>query len=245
MQVITVTNQKGGVGKTMLTFHLAKLFARNKKVLCIDIDPQGNLTDYFLGEEVLQDRNNVIQLFEKKSPVPLEISKNLHLIGSDIQLSKNDSKSDLSYYFALQRYVKRLIDYDFVFIDTPPNLGLFTMNSMLAAHKIIIPLDSSKDSIKGLQTLMKDFANIKDEHNQTLSVAGMVLNTYDGRTNADRRTREQVETLFPGMLFDTEIPRSTVVRDARNLNIPVFEQNDKNPVSVALEALYKEIKTRL
>jgi chromosome partitioning protein len=245
MKIITITNQKGGVGKTMLTYHLANQFAKIGKVLCVDIDPQGNLTDYFLGENILQDKNNVIQLFEKKAPVPLEISESLHLIGSDIQLSSKDSKTDLSYYFALQKFCKRLSDYDFIFIDTPPNLGLFTMNSMLAANCLLVPLDSSKDSIKGLNALMRDFKEIKEEHNPELSVLGMILNTFDGRTNADRRTKEQVESIFPGMLFKTEIPRSTTVRDARNLNLPVYEQNLKNPVSLALATLFDEIIDRL
>ncbi|HON73339.1 MAG TPA: AAA family ATPase, partial [bacterium] len=160
MVKISVSNQKGGVGKTTIAFHIGNMFASDgSRVLLVDIDPQGNLTSCFT--DTLSDENNIKLLFEGINPEPLKVNQNMFLVGSDITLSKYEADAKLANFFRLANFLKTQ-EFDIVIIDTPPSLGLFTSNAMITSDYVIIPLDLSRFALSGLADLMNSIEKVKD-----------------------------------------------------------------------------------
>jgi chromosome partitioning protein len=151
MVKIAVTNQKGGVGKTNITFHLLHLFANDgKKVVTVDTDPQGNLTSCFLDE--IPSESNIKRIFEDTIPQSINVAQNIDLIGSNISLSKYEADAKFANFFRLRELLESSSikdTYDVAIIDTPPSLGLFTSNALISSNYVIIPLDTSKFALLG------------------------------------------------------------------------------------------------
>lgn len=248
MQIFTISNQKGGVGKSSLSRHFTDFLSTRGRTLAVDLDPQGNLTDYLVGHLLTGDDfpedSHIMQLFKEQHPAPVVVSETLHLVGSDIRLSEFDAVSGPKHYTALKRFVKTL-DYDYIVFDTPPNLGIFQINALFAAQHVLCPLDSSRDSYLGLKALMKTCTEITEEFNPALSMLGFILNCYDARTKADARIKERVTEDYPGLLFNTEIPRTTTIRDARENNKTIWELAPNHKVGVAYKKLFNEIITKM
>ncbi|MFA5646133.1 MAG: ParA family protein [Candidatus Ratteibacteria bacterium] len=240
---ITVSNQKGGVGKTTLLYHLGFLFARlGKKTLLVDSDPQGNLTSCFRDD--LPDQHNLRLLYEKGFPEPFEAEKNLSIIGTDITLSKFEADTKLENFFLLKNLVGE-ITHDVCLIDTPPSLGLFTSSSLLAAERVLVPIDISRFATLGLKDLIESIGKITRTTNSPVELLGIVLVNVDDRQNLFRETRDRLEKMYGEKLFRTMIPSSVRVREAVAAKEPVFDFLPGHKVSIALQTLFAEIQERL
>jgi chromosome partitioning protein len=244
MKVIAIANQKGGVGKTTITFHLAQyLAARERNTLCIDIDPQANLTSCFI--ENLEDTNNIKLLFEEGRPQSVLVTDYLSVIGSNIQLSRYeaDTKYDnFSLLKGLMKTLRKTGEYDYVLIDTPPSLALFTTNALLAADYVLVPADASKFSVDALRDLFHTIDRIREKQESELpKILGIALADVQERLLLTQQIREQLERDYDGYVFKTSIPSSVRVREAIYNREPV----DSGKAKEAFLSLFKEIEVKL
>ena len=247
VKIITVSTPKGGVGKTTLAYYLADMYKRTGKTLVIDTDSQGNITKFLLGNNgTLCEENNFVSLFKKKNMTPLLLKENLYLIGSNIELSEYDSKNELNYFFLLSKYLKKIKNnYDYIIIDTPPNLGMFTLNALLATEYVIAPLDPSEDALDGIGVLVKTVEEMKEDHNENIKLIGLIINAADFRNNADQKIKNKVKEDYPSLIFDESIPKTTKIRDARALYKSVLDIYPEHKVSIALEKIFNEMTKRI
>lgn len=243
MLKISIANQKGGVGKTTIAFHLSYLFASdNKKTLLVDMDPQGNLTSCF--SEDLPEENNIRLMYENRQPKPKQVGDNLFLLGSDITLSKYEADARLDNFFKLKSLLRGL-SFDIVLIDTPPSLGLFTSNSLLASDFVLIPLDISKFSLLGLKDLLDSLERIKTSAGVNLKIVGIALYAVEERLNLYKQIQHEVQEQYKSLLLQTVIPASVRVREGIRENKPIFDILPEHKVSTAYRNLYEEVKERI
>ena len=225
-RVLTISNQKGGVGKTTTAVNLAAALARQgAKVLVIDLDPQGNASTA-LGVEHHSEITSVydvivgdVPLSEvvQRSPEPGElfcVPATIHLAGAEIELVS---------MVAREQRLRRALDvhlrgmdapYDYVFIDCPPSLGLLTINAFVAAREVLIPIQCEYYALEGLSQLLKNIELIEEHLNPELTVSTILLTMYDGRTNLANQVAQDVREHFPQQVLKTLIPRSVRVSEA-------------------------------
>lgn len=240
---IAIANQKGGVGKTASAFFLSHLFSGdNKKTLLVDIDPQGNLTTCFVKEA--SPAHNMSTLFQGKTPTPLEINKNLFLVGSDILLSKYEADLKLENFYKLKTLVEKQA-VDITIIDCPPSLGLFTSNALLAADYVLAPCDASEFSLMGLKDLLDTVGKIKQTQKTDLKILGVFICAAQENTNIFKTIRAKLQTDYPDLLLKTFIPASVRVRETLRAQKPLFNLQPDHKVAIAYKNLYKEIKGRI
>lgn len=243
MVKISVSNQKGGVGKTTIAFHIGNMFASDgSRVLLVDIDPQGNLTSCFT--DTLSDENNIKLLFEGINPEPLKVNQNIFLVGSDITLSKYEADAKLANFFRLANFLKTQ-EFDIVIIDTPPSLGLFTSNAMITSDYVIIPLDLSRFALSGLADLMNSIEKVKDATGRDIKILGIVLSMVNERSLYYREIYQTLEKNYKDLLFNTVIPESVKLREALGSGRTIMNVLPEHKVSVAYRRLYGEIRERL
>ncbi|BBJ29089.1 ParA family protein [Athalassotoga saccharophila] len=240
---IGIINQKGGVGKTTIAFHLAYLFSRaNKKILLIDVDPQGNLTSCF--KEALPKENHIKLIYEGQIPRPLEVDKNIFLIGADITLSKYEADAKLANFFKMKNLLDNLSG-DIAIIDGPPSLGLFTSNILLASEYVIIPTDMSKFALLGLRDLLDSIENVKTNTNKDLNVLGIILSSVQERLNYHKEIINDVVREYKELMFKTILPESVKVKESISKGRPVFDIYPDAKISKAYLELFEEIEVRL
>jgi len=242
---IALANQKGGVGKTTIAFHLVNFLRKKYKVLSMDIDPQGNFTTSLIEDEV-PDTSHIKLIFEGEKPEPINIKENLYLIGSDITLSKYEADVKLTNFFRLKDFLESEDgNYDFAIIDTPPSLGLFTTNALFASDFVIIPVDISKFSISGLSDLIDSIEKIKQSTKKEIKPLGIVRSIVKERVIFYRKIRDELKENYGSLLFKTVIPESVRVKEAIANRKPVFDLYPKHRTSEAFLDLFKEIEERL
>ena len=242
---IVLANQKGGVGKTTIAFHLVNFLRKKHKVLSIDMDPQGNFTTSLMEDEV-PDTSHIKLIFEGEKPKPMQIKENLYLIGSDITLSKYEADVKLTNFFRLKDFLEsEERKYDFAIIDTPPSLGLFTTNAFLGSDFVIIPVDISKFSINGLSDLIDSIEKIKESTKKEIKPLGIIRSIVKERVIFYRKIKEELEEKYKDLLFETIIPESVRVKEAVANREPVFELYPNHKTSKAFLSLFKEIEERL
>lgn len=245
--IISVTNLKGGVGKTTLCFHFAYLFAeQNKKVLLVDIDPQGNLSSCYLSE-IPKKENHVKLLFENEIPLPLKINEKIYLIASDIELSKYELQIKLESYFKLKAYfslpdVKKT--YDVVLVDTPPSLNIFTSNALIASDCTLCVVDPGDFGIMGYKEVKSIVSDIVEKINPSLKIAGLVFNMVKPRTVNFRLVYEKSQNLFGREVFSAYVRYSTVVRDAITKRLTVFEYAPSHTICRDFRKVFEEFLER-
>ena len=247
MVKIVVANQKGGVGKTTIAFHLVHLFAKSRqKVITVDMDPQGNVTSCFLDE--LPAESNIKMIFEDATPKPTTITQNVSLIGSNLSLSKYEADAKFANFFRLRELLESPSiknNYDIALIDTPPSLGLFTSNALIASDYLIIPLDTSKFGLLGLEDLMDSAEKVRKSTGSTTKVLGILFSTVQERLVYYKQLHEEVEKKYKDYLFNTNIPQTVLLKEAISLKKPIFETHPEHKASKAFEELYSKIIGRL
>lgn len=246
-KVIALFNQKGGVGKTTTNVNLSACIAiKGRKMLIIDIDPQGNTTsgfgidknstqfniyDALLGDEDI--RNCIVKTkYENIDIVP----SNVQLAGAEIELTE---LSEREYRF--KKMIQGIKDgYDYVFVDCPPSLGLLTINSLTGVDSVIIPIQCEYYALEGVSQLMNTIQLIKRSLNPKLEIQGVVLSMFDGRTNLSIQVVDEVKRYFKGKVYRTIIPRNVRLAEAPSHGMPIIEYDPKSKGAEAYDELAEE-----
>ncbi|HTD34603.1 MAG TPA: AAA family ATPase [Candidatus Elarobacter sp.] len=247
-RVIAIVNQKGGVGKSTTAVNLgASLALLGRRVLVVDIDPQGNTTTG-VGVDKRSVERDVYDVLLRQTPVaevarPTEVENlfvvpaTLNLAGAEVELvsalqRENRLKSALS---------KSVHDYDEVLIDCPPSLGLLTINALTAANEVIIPVQAEYYALEGLSQLVAIVRRIKEGLNPELTIRGVLITMFDGRTKIATEVLEEVHRYFPDRVFQTQIPRNIRLSEAPSYGKPAILFDVKSRGAQAYLSLAREL----
>lgn len=228
MTIVTIANQKGGVGKTTTAVSLASgLAAKGKKTLLVDMDPQGNassgvgIDNRSLKKtiyEALIGGLNVEDVITKTNFENLDIlPANQNLVGAEIELVLTEKRE-----FKLKELLKSISGYDFVIIDCPPSLGILTLNAIVAARLLVVPLQCEYYSLEGLSYLIKTIKIVKRELNPSLEILGILLTMFDGRNNLSKNVFDEIVKHFGDKVFKSIIPRNVRLSEAPSYGMPIF-----------------------
>lgn len=247
-RIIAIANQKGGVGKTTTAVNLSACLAvKNKKVLVIDIDPQGNTTSG-LGVDKNSIKSSIYDTIINELPIEdtlIETQINgLHLSPSNINLA--GAEVELVPVISRETRLKYAIEdvkdrYDFIIIDCPPSLGLLTINSLTAAHTILVPIQCEYYALEGLSQLMNTVKMVQKHLNRTLRVEGVVLTMFDGRTNLSIQVVEEVKKYFGNKVYRTIIPRNVRLSEAPSYGLPIILYDNKSRGAECYMELAEEV----
>ena len=251
-KIVAVANQKGGVGKTDLTVNVScQLASLGKKVLLIDMDPQGNATTYLVSPDTPILKTTADLLLEEslalEDVVIRNCRENLDVVPSDVTLSACQIKlaNDIGMQFKLKKKLKALAEggsaYDYVLIDTPPSLGLLTVNTLTAASRVIIPIQTQYLAMEGVVQLEETIKKVKEDINPGLDILGAVLTLYDRRTLISREVEAKVREGFGGRVFATVIPVNVRLAEAPSHHESIFEYDPECNGARAYRELAKEI----
>lgn len=245
--IITITNQKGGTGKTTTSINLASYLAKfGKKVILIDLDPQSNATSglgFELGDkaglyELMMDDNISLNqsIHSTKYPKLDIIAGTPDVAGIGVELV-NMNRREFILYDQLQSLIHL---YDYILIDSPPSLGLLTINGLVAADKIIIPVQCEYYALEGLGQLMETIQLLANNLKPDLSVLGAVLTMYDRRNRLSAMVAKEVSKFFPGYVFDTVIPRNVSLSEAPSFGKAIHDYAPLSKGSFAYRQLTQE-----
>lgn len=249
-KVISIFNQKGGVGKTTTTINLsAYLASMGKKVLILDIDPQGNATS---GLSIEKDNleysmYNVIMGVSPELAIKKTRVDNLDIVPGTVELAGAEIEltAQLSRETKIREGLEDIVDkYDYIFIDCPPSLGLLTINALTATHGVIIPIQCEFYALEGVSQLMKTLQLVNRSLNKGLEVQGVVMSMFDGRTNLSIEVVEEAKEFFGNKVFSTMIPRNVKLAEAPSHGIPIMLYDKSSKGARAYEELAIEFLER-
>lgn len=247
-KVISVANQKGGVGKTTTTINLAAALGEaGKKVLVIDMDPQGNTTSG-IGVDKTALENTIYELMlgecEINDCILKNVVKNVSLIPANVNFAAAEveliglEKSE----YILKKELDFIRDrYDFILIDCPPSLSTLTVNALTTSDSVLVPIQCEYYALEGLSQLIHTINLIRQRLNNKITIEGVVFTMYDSRTNLSAQVVENVKTNFAYTVFNTVIPRNTRLAEAPSFGMPILEYDPKATGSEAYRSLAKEI----
>jgi len=249
-RIVAIANQKGGVGKTTTAVNLSAALAdMGKKILMVDLDPQGNTTSGF-GRSVRSDNSVYDALMGKarmKDCVQKTDVKKLRLVGSDIRLA--GAEVELVDAEEREFFLKKLLgpereNYDYIFIDCPPSLSLLTLNALAAADAVLVPIQCEYYALEGVTALMNTINRVRRTINPHLEMEGILLTMLDGRTNLGLQVVDQVKKHFRKEVFAVTIPRNVRLGEAPSHGEPINLYDPKSTGAQAYQALAKEVLAR-
>lgn len=240
-KAIAIFNQKGGVGKTTTNINLAACLAmKGKKILILDIDPQGNTTSGVgISKKDLEITTHEILIEDKYHPeeaiLPTGV-ENLYIMPASVQLA--GAEVELIELAGREKRLKRAIDvlkpkYDYIFIDCPPSLGILTINSLTAVDSVLIPIQCEFYALEGVSQLMSTIDIVKRNMNPDLEIQGVILSMFDGRTNLSIQVVEEVKKYFKEKVYTTVIPRNVRLAEAPSYGMPVIQYDPKSTGAMA------------
>lgn len=251
-KAIAIFNQKGGVGKTTTNINLGACLAmRGKKVLILDIDPQGNTTsgigvkkkslDYTVYDLLINDDFNTREAILKTPVEGLDIiPASVDLAGAEIELVHIEGREK-----RLRRAIDKVRDiYDFIFIDCPPSLGLLTINSLTAVESVLIPIQCEFYALEGVSQLVNTIELVRANLNPALEIEGVVLSMFDGRTNLSIQVVQEAKKYFGAKVYSTIIPRNVRLAEAPSYGMPIIQYDPKSKGASAYVEFAKEFLER-
>ena len=249
-RIMSITNQKGGVGKTTTAINLATaMSAVGKKVLLLDLDPQGNAStglgirradirhstyDVLFNEVSIMDT-----VMETKVPGLSIVPSSIHLSGAEIELVNADNRE-----YRLRTALRTPLPFDYVIIDCPPSLNLLTLNALVASDTIVVPLQCEFYALEGLSHLVKTIERVRKAFNPALDIHGVVLTMYDKRNNLSTQVAEDVREYFGDKVYKTVIPRNVRVSEAPSFGLPAIVYDMRCPGATAYIHLASEVLKR-
>ena len=245
-KIISVANQKGGVGKTTTTINLSTMLAKKgKKVLLIDADPQGNATSGVGAEkeveystyDILVSDVEIVQALEKTIIKNLLVCpSNINLAGAEVELV-----SMMSREHRLKEKLEEIKDkFDYILIDCPPSLGLITLNAFTASDTVLIPVQCEYYALEGLGQLLNTINLVKKHLNKNLEIEGALLTMYDARTNLSNQVVKEVKKYFGDKVYKTVIPRNVRLSEAPSYGMPITEYDPRSKGAKTYEKFTKE-----
>ncbi|MCX7944585.1 MAG: AAA family ATPase [Deltaproteobacteria bacterium] len=251
-KVISIVNQKGGVGKTTTAVNLsASLAIADRRILLIDLDPQANATTGLGIDKKGLAQSIYKYILDPNSPSDGVLStmmdkffiipSNSELVGAEVELVDVEDRA-----FRLKKFVDRIKDdYDYVIIDSPPSLGLLTLNSIVASDGILITLQCEFFALEGLSALMTTFERVKQNLNPSIKIYGIVLTMYDARNNLSKQVVEEVRHHFGSLVYDTIIPRNVRLGESPSFGKPIILYDATSRGAQAYIELAKEFLSKV